>query len=109
MINRFFKWYGSTPLLWRRLIISILVPVMEYVLLDPCRWALNAATKISPTLSIALLPVLLVVAVLTAVIVSMFVIEFSIGIVSKIQNKFFKLFVFMCVFGWAVGLFYLIN
>ena len=76
MIYKFFSWYSSTPLGWRRFLVAALVPIQEYLFLEPCRRALNTVAKVSPGLAIASLPLLLLAGVLTALVVSLFVYEF---------------------------------
>jgi len=98
MIYRFFAWYRSMPLLRRRFLVFMLVPVQEYIFFGPSRRALNFIAKSSPNLAIASLPAILVMGVMTAAIVCIFAYEF-LGIGKDIKNRFIRLFVFSCVLG----------
>ncbi len=109
MINALVDWYRSTPLLWRRLIVTILVPVNEYIFVVPCRWGLNAAAKINPNIAIALLPVLLVVGVLTAATCCLFIIEMLPGVVNKIHNPTLRTAGYVGMLAWVIVPFHLIS
>lgn len=109
MIYKFFSWYSSTPLGWRRFLVAALVPIQEYLFLEPCRRALNAVAKVSPGLAIASLPLLLLTGALTALVVSLFVYEFFVGIGHKIKNKAVGLAFVVCVFAWVILPLHFIN
>jgi hypothetical protein len=101
MIYKFFSWYSSTPLGWRRLLVAVLVPIQEYLFLEPCRRALNLVIKVSPGLAIASLPLLLLAGMLTALVISLFVYEFFVGIGHTIKNKAVGLAFLACLFAWV--------
>ena len=102
MLYKFFSWYSSTPLGWRRFFIAALVPFQEYVFLEPCRQALNSIAKVSPSLAIASLPILLLFGVLTAAVISLFIYEFYVGIGYKIRNRAGGMAFAVCLFGWVI-------
>jgi len=102
MLNRLWDWYVDTPLGWRRFFIAILVPVQEYIYLEPYRTLLNLIAKFSLYLAIALLPTLLFMGLLTAIVVVLFVYEFLLGIGNKIKRKSVGVVFHLCVMGWVV-------
>jgi hypothetical protein len=102
MIYKFYSWYSSTPLGWRRFFVAILVPIQEYLLLEPCRRALNMVVKVSRALAIASLPLLLLASMLTALVISLFVYEFFVGIGPSIKNKAVGLAFLACLFAWVI-------
>jgi hypothetical protein len=101
MIYKFFSWYSSTPLGWRRFIVAVLVPIQEYLFVEPCRRAFNLVIKVSPGLAIACVPLLLLAAVLTALVISLFVYEFFVGIGRAIKSKAVGLAFLVCLFAWV--------
>lgn len=102
MIYKFFSWYSSAPLGWRRFVVAALVPIQEYLFLEPCRGALNAIAKVNPAIAIASLPLLLFVGILTALMVGLFVYEFFVRIGYTIKSKIVDLAFVVCVFAWVV-------
>lgn len=102
MKNKIFAWYRSTPLWWRRFFITILVPVQEYIFLEPFRNALNAMARFSPKLAIASLPFVLVMGGLTAAVICLFVLEFFAAVGSKTKNKAVGWIALACIFAWVI-------
>jgi hypothetical protein len=102
MLNKLWDWYADTPLGWRRFFLAILVPVQEYIFLEPYRKLLNLIAKFSPYLAIALVPTLLFMGLLTAIVIVLFIYEFLLGIGNKIKNKSVGYVFHLCVMGWVL-------
>lgn len=109
MTRNFLSWYSSMPLSRRRFLIAALVPVQEYLFLEPCRRALNTVAKASPELAIACLPLLLLAGVLTALVVSLFIYEFFMWIGCAVRNKVAALAFLACAFAWVILPLHFIN
>jgi hypothetical protein len=101
MINALWNWYVSIPAIRRRIFIAVLVPVQDYLFLEPSRNALNALARFSPTLAIASVPLLLVVGLLTAVVTCAFVVEYMVGVGKHVRNKAVGFLLICLVMSWA--------
>ena len=101
MINALWDWYVSIPAIRRRIVVAVLVPVQDYLFLEPSRNAFNALARFSPALAIASLPLLLVVGVFTAGVTCAFVIEYLVGVGKHVRNKATGFLLLCLVMGWA--------
>jgi hypothetical protein len=101
MINTVWDWYASIPAIRRRILVAVLVPVQDYLFLEPSRNVFNALVRFSPALAIASLPLLLLVGLLTAVVTCLFVVEYLAGVGKHVKNKAVGYLLFCLVMGWA--------
>ena len=101
MLNALWDWYMSIPAIRRRIVLAGLVPVQDYLFLEPSRNALNALARFSPGLAIVSLPLLLVVGVLTALVTCAFVVECLVGVGKHVKNKAAGVLLICLVMGWA--------
>lgn len=109
MLNKLFSWYSSIPPGWRRFFLAALVPVQEYVFLEPFRTAVGTAIKSHPDLALELSTIILTGALLTVAVICLFVIEFFSGVASKIRTKPGGYAFLICLFGWIMLPFFFTN